>query len=147
MHWCCSRSTDRLLHQKKFANRVLLLLCDTAPTVFSLASKKLLQAIISWAQTGRSSSKDICHQIDSWRAQDDGVQARHGRKEFPYMLYSVARSYVVCSQDKKTTYFKLIPNMEKKLKVAIWVSGTHIQCLLHVHTAMHTWKLHLLQSE
>ena len=42
---------------------------------------------------------------------------------------------------KKTTYFKLtLPNTGNDLKVAIWVSRTPDQFLLHVHTAMHICK-------
>ena len=41
-------------------------------------------------------------------------------------------------KSKKTTYFKLtLPNMGNELKVAIWMSGTPEQFLLHVHTAVH----------
>ena len=42
---------------------------------------------------------------------------------------------------KKTMYFKLpLPNTRNKLKVAIWMSGTPEQFLLHVRTAMHVCK-------
>ena len=49
---------------------------------------------------------------------------------------------------KKTTYFKLtLPNIGNKLKVAIWVSGTPKQFLLHIRTAMHVCKLLGLETE
>ena len=41
-------------------------------------------------------------------------------------------------KSKKTTFFKLtLLNMGNELKVAIWVSGTHKQFLLHVQTEIH----------
>ena len=49
---------------------------------------------------------------------------------------------------KKTTYFKLtLPNTGNELKVAIWVSGTPEQFLLHVRTAMHVCKQLGLEEE
>ncbi len=49
---------------------------------------------------------------------------------------------------KKTTYFKLtLPNTGNKLKVAIWVSGTPEQFLLHVRTAIHVCKQLGLENE
>ena len=40
-------------------------------------------------------------------------------------------------KSKKTTYFKwTLPNTGNDLKVALWVSGTAEQFLLHVHTTM-----------
>ena len=45
------------------------------------------------------------------------------------------------TKDKKTTYFKLtLPNMGNELKVAVWVSGTPEQFLLHVRSAIHACK-------
>jgi len=44
-------------------------------------------------------------------------------------------------KNKKTNYFKLtLPNMGSKLKVALWVSGTPKQFILHVHSAIHACK-------
>jgi hypothetical protein len=44
-------------------------------------------------------------------------------------------------KSKKTTFFKLtLPKMGNELKVAIWVSGTPEQFLLHVHNTMHMCK-------
>jgi hypothetical protein len=44
-------------------------------------------------------------------------------------------------KSKKTTYFKLtLPNTGNELKVAVWVSGTPEQFLLHVRTAIHVCK-------
>eukprot|EP00804_Cyclotella_cryptica_P013634 CCRYP_012963-RA/>CCRYP_012963-RA protein AED:0.41 eAED:0.41 QI:277/-1/0/1/-1/1/1/0/127 len=42
---------------------------------------------------------------------------------------------------KKTTYFKLtLPNTGNELKVAVWVSGTPEQFLLHVRSVIHACK-------
>eukprot|EP00804_Cyclotella_cryptica_P005287 CCRYP_015803-RA/>CCRYP_015803-RA protein AED:0.36 eAED:1.00 QI:0/0/0/1/1/1/2/0/297 len=42
---------------------------------------------------------------------------------------------------KKTTYFKLtLPNTGNELKVAVWVSGTPEQFLLHVRSTIHACK-------
>eukprot|EP00804_Cyclotella_cryptica_P003935 CCRYP_016107-RA/>CCRYP_016107-RA protein AED:0.23 eAED:0.69 QI:0/0/0/0.66/1/1/3/0/407 len=44
-------------------------------------------------------------------------------------------------KNKKTTNFKLtLPNTGNKLKVAVWVSGTPKQFLLHVRSAIHACK-------
>ena len=44
-------------------------------------------------------------------------------------------------KSKQTTYFKLtLQNMENKLKVAMWASGTPKQFLLHERTATHACK-------
>ena len=41
-------------------------------------------------------------------------------------------------KNKKTNYFKLtLPHMGSKLKVALWVSGTPEQFILHVCSAIH----------
>jgi hypothetical protein len=44
-------------------------------------------------------------------------------------------------RNKKTNYFKLtLPHTGSKLKVALWVSGTPEQFILHVHAAIHACK-------
>jgi hypothetical protein len=44
-------------------------------------------------------------------------------------------------KNKKTKYFKLmLPNMGIELKVALWVSGTPKQIILHVCSAIHASK-------
>jgi hypothetical protein len=44
-------------------------------------------------------------------------------------------------KNKKTNYFKLtLPNTGSELKVALWVSGTPEQFILHVHSAIHACK-------
>eukprot|EP00804_Cyclotella_cryptica_P011700 CCRYP_020713-RA/>CCRYP_020713-RA protein AED:0.12 eAED:0.73 QI:0/0/0/1/0/0/2/0/369 len=44
------------------------------------------------------------------------------------------------AKDKKTTYFKTLPNTRNALKVAVWASGTPEQFLLHVRSVIHTCK-------
>jgi hypothetical protein len=47
----------------------------------------------------------------------------------------------VLKKNNKTTYVKLtLPNTGNKLKVAVWVSGTPEQFLLHIRSAIHTCK-------
>jgi hypothetical protein len=44
-------------------------------------------------------------------------------------------------KSKKTNYFKLtLPNTGSKLKVALWVSGTPEQFILHVRSVIHACK-------
>ena len=70
------------------------------------------------------------------------MQARHGGKNSP-IRYIPEQDPVqdALEKSKKTTYFKLtLPNMENKLKVVIWVSGSPKQFFLHVRTARHVCK-------
>ena len=44
-------------------------------------------------------------------------------------------------KSKKTTYIKLtLPNTGNELKVAVWVSGTPEQFVLHIRSVIHAYK-------
>jgi len=64
-----------------------------------------------------------------------------GVRILPFVAFQRRILFKALKKNKRTNSFKLtLPHTGSELKVALWVSGTPKQFILHVHSAIHTCK-------
>ena len=64
-----------------------------------------------------------------------------GVRILPFVAFQRRILFKALKKNKRTNSFKLtLPHTGSELKVALWVSGTPKQFILHVHSAIHACK-------